>query len=220
MNANREQTDFAQLREQMVRNQLMSRGIRDQGVLDAMGTIPREAFVPDEMKPRAYDDSPLPIGHEQTISQPYIVAEMSQALALTETDRVLEIGTGSGYQTAILAHIAQTVYTIEKYAELFDPAYALLQRLGYENVIGKCGDGTEGWPEESPFDAILVTAGAPEVPSPLLDQLKQYGRMVVPVGNRISQDLVRLTKEPDGIKRVSLGGCRFVQLTGTHGWQA
>ncbi len=220
MNAGGSNTDFAQLRREMVQTQLIPRGIRNERVLEAMGSVPREAFVPEAMKPRAYEDSPLPIGHEQTISQPYIVAEMSQALALTETDRVLEIGTGSGYQTAILAHIAQTVVTIERYAELFDPAYALLQRLGYKNVIGKCGDGTQGWPEESPFDGILVTAGAPEVPSPLLAQLKQHGRMVVPVGNRISQDLVRLTKEPDGIKRVSLGGCRFVQLTGAHGWRA
>jgi len=220
MSANRERTDFERLRQQMVETQLRSRGIRDERVLDAMGTIPREAFVPDEMKSRAYDDSPLPIGQGQTISQPYIVAEMTQALELRETDRVLEIGTGSGYQTAILAHIAQRVYTIEAFCELFDRAYDLIRKLGYENVVGKCDDGTEGWPEEAPFDAILVTAGAPDIPPPFQEQLKPHGRLVIPVGNRISQDLAKMVKKPEGMKRTSLGGCRFVQLTGAHGWQS
>ena len=220
MKSNNRNAEFSRLREEMVRTQLIPRGIRDERVLDAMRTIPRDMFVPEAMKARAYDDSPLPIGQEQTISQPYIVAEMTQALELTDTDRVLEIGTGSGYQTAILAHIAREVYTIERFQELFDRAYARLQKLGYENVVGRCGDGTQGWPEKSPFDAILVTAGAPEVPQPLLDQLKLHGRMVVPVGDRISQDLVKLIKEPGGVRRISLGGCRFVQLTGAYGWQA
>lgn len=210
---------FKRMREKMVSTQIEARGIHDYRVLEAMRGVPRHLFVGEALQDQAYGDFPLPIGEGQTISQPYIVAEMTQALELTKDDRVLEIGTGSGYQTAILAELAFRVYTIERVRELFIKARKLLDQLGYHNVIAKCSDGTLGWPDESPFDAIIVTAGAPEVPDKLVQQLTISGRMVIPVGDRFSQTLLRIRRKEDGIQDTSLGGCRFVKLIGEHGWR-
>jgi protein-L-isoaspartate(D-aspartate) O-methyltransferase len=171
------------------------------------------------LQDQAYGDFPLPIGEGQTISQPYIVAEMTQALELTKDDRVLEIGTGSGYQTAILAELAFRVYTIERVRELFIKARKLLDQQGYHNVVAKCSDGTLGWPDESPFEAIIVTAGAPGVPEELVQQLTTGGRLVIPVGNRFSQTLLKIRRDEDGAHKTDLGGCRFVKLIGEHGWK-
>ncbi len=210
---------YQSLRDQMAKRQLVSRGISDQRVLDAMGKIPREAFVPDHMKPEAYDDRPLPIGKDQTISQPYIVALMTKALALKETDRVLEIGTGSGYQAAVLAELCNTVYTVERIEALQENARKVLENIGYTNIRFKVFDGTLGWPEHAPYDAIMVTAAAPRIPKPLLDQLQQGGRAVVPMGDRLSQRLIRVTRDHQGFYEKDLGGVRFVRLVGDHGWQ-
>jgi protein-L-isoaspartate(D-aspartate) O-methyltransferase len=203
----------------MVSHQLKARGIIDPSVLEALHTVPRHLFVSEALRDQAYGDYPLPIGEQQTISQPYIVAEMTQALELGKDDRVLEIGTGSGYQAAILAEIVFRVYTIERIRALYIQARKLLDRLNYHNIIMRCSDGTTGWQDESPFDAIIVTAGAPEVPGKLIDQLAVGGRMIVPVGNQHSQDLIKITKDEDGIHRSNLGGCRFVKLIGAQGWK-
>jgi len=204
----------------MVATQIEARGIYDHGVLEAMRKVPRHLFIGEALQDQAYGDFPLPIGEGQTISQPYIVAEMTQALQLDTDDRVLEIGTGSGYQTAILAELAFRVYTIERVRELFVNARNLLDQLGYHNVVARCSDGTLGWPDESPFEAIIVTAGAPGVPEILLQQLAIGGRLVIPVGNRFSQSLLKLRRDEDGIHKTDLGGCRFVKLIGEHGWKA
>ncbi len=203
----------------MVSTQIEGRGIHDYRVLEAMRKVPRHLFVGEALQDQAYGDFPLPIGEGQTISQPYIVAEMTQALELTKDDRVLEIGTGSGYQTAILAELAFRVYTIERVRELFIRARMLLDKLGYHNVIAKCSDGTLGWPDESPFDAIIVTAGAPEVQEKLVQQLIIGGRTVIPVGDRFSQTLLKICRDEDGVHTNDLGGCRFVKLIGEHGWK-
>ena len=187
-------------------------------MLEALGTVPRHLFVSEALRDQAYGDYPLPIGEQQTISQPYIVAEMTQALDLGKDDRVLEIGTGSGYQAAVLAEIVFRVYTIERIRALYIQTRKLLDRLNYHNIIMRCSDGTTGWQDESPFDAIMVTAGAPEVPEKLLEQLAAGGRMIVPVGNQHSQDLIKITKDKDGIHKSNLGGCRFVKLIGAQGW--
>lgn len=210
---------FKRLREKMVATQIEARGIRDRRVLDAMRKVPRHLFVSEALQDQAYGDFPLPIGEGQTISQPYIVAEMTQALSLGPDDRVLEIGTGSGYQTAIVAELAYKVYTIERIRSLYIGARKLLSQLRYHNVVARCSDGTHGWPEEAPFDGIIVTAGAPEVPEVLTDQLKEGGRLVVPVGDRHAQRLLKIVKEPDAIRETNLGGCRFVKLIGNHGWR-
>jgi protein-L-isoaspartate(D-aspartate) O-methyltransferase len=210
---------FRRLREKMVSTQIEARGIHDQRVLEAMRKVARHLFVGEALQDQAYGDFPLPIGEGQTISQPYIVAEMSQALELTKDDRVLEIGTGSGYQTAILAELAFRVYTIERVRELFIKARKLLDQLGYHDVVAKCSDGTLGWPDESPFEAIIVTAGAPEVPEKLVQQLTIGGRMVIPVGDRWSQTLFQIRRDKDGFYKSDLGGCRFVKLIGEHGWK-
>jgi len=207
------------LREEMVKTQIEARGVTAQKVLAAMRMVPRHQFVSEAFADQAYDDHPLPIGEQQTISQPYIVAEMTQALALTGEDRVLELGTGSGYQAAILAQIVHRVYTIERIHTLYLKARKLFDRLGYHNIIARYADGTLGWEEEGPFDAIIVTAGAPKVPDTLVDQLAVGGRMVLPVGNQYSQELVKLVREERGIRQTKLGGCRFVKLVGTHGWE-
>jgi len=204
----------------MVDTQIAPRGIDDFRVLEAMRTVPRHLFVSEALQDQAYGDFPLPIGENQTISQPYIVAEMTQALEITQDDRVLEIGTGSAYQTAILAEIAFRVCTIERVRDLFVKARRLLDQLGYHNVVARCSDGTLGWPDESPFEAIIVTAGAPEVPEKLVEQLTIGGRMVIPVGDRFSQTLLRIRREEDGIHKTDLGGCRFVKLIGECGWKA
>ena len=210
---------FKRKREKMVNTQIEGRGIYDYRVLEAMRKVPRHLFVGEALQDQAYGDFPLPIGEGQTISQPYIVAEMTQALELTKDDRVLEIGTGSGYQTAILAELAFRVYTIERVRGLFIRARKLLDQLGYHNVIAKCSDGTLGWPDESPFDAIIVTAGAPEVQEKLVQQLIIGGRTVIPVGDRFSQTLLKIRRDEDGVHTNDLGGCRFVKLIGEHGWR-
>jgi protein-L-isoaspartate(D-aspartate) O-methyltransferase len=211
---------FKRLREKMVSTQIRARGIRDPRVLEAMTNVPRHLFVGEALQDQAYGDFPLPIGEGQTISQPYIVAEMTQALELTKDDRVLEIGTGSGYQTAILAELAYRVYTIERIRTLFINVRKRLDELKYHNVVAKCSDGTLGWPEESPFEAIIVTAGAPKVPEAFVEQLSMGGRLIIPVGDRFSQKLLKIVKQEDGIRQVDLGGCRFVKLVGNHGWKA
>lgn len=211
--------DYRLARERMVKNQLIPRGIRHEGVLRAMGKIHRHLFVEEALIGEAYNDHPLPIGHKQTISQPYIVALMTQALELTGNEKTLEIGTGSGYQTAILAELSGMVYTIERISPLMENAQKLLGILGYTNIRFKAFDGTLGWKEFEPFDAIMVTAGAPKTPEPLLQQLAEGGRMIVPVGNKFSQDLIRVTRTKNAFREENLGGCRFVDLIGVHGWK-
>ncbi len=207
------------LREEMVKTQIKARGISDPNVLTAMRIVPRHEFVSEAFVDQAYDDHPLPIGEQQTISQPYIVAEMTQALRLTKEDRVLELGTGSGYQAAILAQIAYRVYTVERIHSLHLKARKLFDRIGYHNIVSRYADGTIGWQEESPFDAIIVTAGAPSIPASLIDQLGMGGRMVLPVGNQYTQELVKLERDERGVHESRLGGCRFVKLVGEHGWK-
>lgn len=214
-----ESIKFERLREEMVQQQIAARGITDVNVLGAFRKVPRHLFVSEALRDQAYGDYPLPIGEQQTISQPYIVAEMTQALELKKDDRVLEIGTGSGYQAAILAEIVFRVYTIERIRTLYVQTRKLLDKLQYHSIVMRCSDGTSGWQDEGPFDAIIVTAGAPEVPEKMLDQLVEGGRMVVPVGNQHSQELIKLTKNKSGIQKSNLGGCRFVKLIGAHGWK-
>ena len=210
--------DYRLARERMVRDQLMPRGIRDRRVLDAMGKVPRDRFVEEALVGEAYNDHPLPIGHGQTISQPYIVALMTEALELEGDEKVLEIGTGSGYQTAILAELAYRVYTVERIRALMVEARRTLADLNYDNVLFKAFDGTLGWEEYAPYQGVIVTAGAPKVPGPLLDQLAEGGRLVIPTGNRTSQELIKITKRGQRYVEKNLGGCRFVNLIGVHGW--
>lgn len=211
--------EYAIQRERMVRTQLIPRGIKDRGVLEVMGKIPRHLFVEKDLRDEAYNDHPLPIGHNQTISQPYMVALMTQELELTGKEKTLEIGTGSGYQTAILAELSKEVFTIERIVPLLEKAKSLLNSLGYKNVYFKAFDGTLGWEEHAPFDAIMVTAGAPKIPQPLMDQLAEGGRMVIPVGDRLSQELIKITRKGEDFHKKNLGGCRFVDLIGVHGWK-
>jgi len=205
-------------RANMVEFQIKARGVKDRLVLEAMGKVPRHVFVPEECGDAAYDDRPLPIGSGQTISQPYMVAVMTEALKLVGGERVLEIGTGSGYQTAILAEIAARVVTIERKPELARAAAEVLGRLGYSNVELAVADGTKGHPQEAPYDGILVTAGAPDVPDVLLDQMADGGRLVIPVGNTLQQTLTRVTRQRGGYKTERLEGCVFVPLIGEYGW--
>jgi len=206
-------------REEMVRSQIEARGVRDPLVLSAFRAVPRHLFVSEALREQAYGDYPLPIGEQQTISQPYIVAEMTQALELGRDDRVLEIGTGSGYQAAILAQIVYRVYTIERKRALYMQTRNLFDKLNYHNIVTKYADGTKGWQEESPFDAIVVTAGAPELPEVLITQLAEGGRLVVPVGNQHTQELIKICREKGNVQQTNLGGCRFVKLVGEHGWK-
>ena len=198
----------------MVREQLMSRGIHDERVLAAMSKVPREEFVPADERAAAYTDNPLPIGYDQTISQPYIVAFMTEQLHPKPSDRVLEIGTGSGYQAAILADLVAEVYTIEIAEPLARNAEATLARLGYKNVHVKVGDGYKGWPENAPFDAVIVTCAPDRVPRPLTDQLKEGGRMIIPVGDRFAQQLYLLEKKNGQLKESAVLPVRFVPMTG------
>jgi len=208
-------------RELMVDRSIRGRGVRDARVLAAMETVPREAFLPPELGEFAYDDRPLPIEAGQTISQPYIVALMTEALQLGSDDDVLEIGTGSGYAAAVLAAIARHVYTIERHRELADLARERLATLGYRNIEVLCGDGTLGWPAHAPFHAISVTAGGPHLPPALLEQLAIGGRLVMPVGESRAQDLVRVTRVTDTeYRREELGPVTFVPLIGAQGWAA
>ncbi len=206
-------------RQRMVETQLIPRGIKDKRVLDAMRKVPRHLFVDEAFYGQAYGDSPLPIGEEQTISQPFMVAVMTEALELKGDERVLELGTGSGYQTAILAELCHKVFSIERISSLAGRARKVLDKLGYGNVVVKIGDGTLGWKEEAPFDSITVTAAAPEIPEPLTDQLKIGGRLVIPVGGEFMQSLIRVRKTEKGIEKDDMGGCRFVKLIGEHGWK-
>jgi protein-L-isoaspartate(D-aspartate) O-methyltransferase len=210
--------DLNKARERMIREQLLPRGIKDKKVLAAMGKVPRHVFIEEALWGEAYNDNPLPIGDRQTISQPYIVALMTEALELTGSEKVLEIGTGSGYQTAILAELARKVYSIERVRPLFLKARRVLDQLKYFNVVLKVYDGTLGWQDESPFEAILVTAASPEVPTPLLEQLALNGRMIIPVGDRYTQTLKKIIKTEKGFEEEDLGGVRFVSLIGEHGW--
>ena len=198
----------------MVQQQLMTRGITDARVLAAMAKVPREEFVPPESRAASYEDGPLPIGHGQTISQPYIVAFMTEQLRPKPSDRVLEVGTGSGYQAAILAGLVKDVYTIEIIDALAKDAEATLQRLGYKNVHVRVGDGYRGWPEHAPFDAITVTCAPDHVPQPLIDQLKEGGRMIIPVGGFGNQELYLLEKKNGQLQRRSVLPVRFVPMAG------
>jgi protein-L-isoaspartate(D-aspartate) O-methyltransferase len=203
----------------MIETQLRRRGITDAAVLAAIEGVPRHEFVAEEFRARAYDDVPLPIGDGQTISQPYIVAAMTAALHLRPVDRVLEIGTGCGYQAAILSHLAKEVFTVERRPGLARSASERLARLGYSNAHVHCGDGTLGLPEFALFDAILVAAAAPTVPAPLLAQLAEGGRMILPVGDPEHQELQLIEKQGTAFLKSTLEGCRFVPLVGYHGWQ-
>ena len=210
---------YDRLRQEMVEKQIEARGITDVRVLDAMRQVPRHLFVSEALMDQAYSDFPLPIGEQQTISQPYIVAEMTQSLQLSPDDRVLEIGTGSGYQAAILSKIVYRVYSIERIHSLYVRTRKLFDRLGYHNIVTRYSDGTTGWKDMGPFDAIIVTAGSPEIPAVLVNQLTIGGRMVIPVGSQHSQDLIKLVRDQNGIHQTNLGGCRFVKLVGEHGWR-
>lgn len=214
---------FLKQRMRMVDTQIRARGIADEGVLKAMGKVPRHQFVDNGLIDQAYNDNPLPIGDRQTISQPYIVALMTAALNLTGKEKILEIGTGSGYQTAILAELSERVFSIERIASLAAGARKNLDSLNYFNVAIRVGDGTYGWREESPFDGIIVTAGAPKIPKILLEQLAVGGRLIIPTGGRVSQELLRVTRLSEDINEIkteAMCGCRFVDLIGDHGWNA
>jgi|ERR1700676_96385 protein-L-isoaspartate(D-aspartate) O-methyltransferase len=210
---------FAVQRAEMIEKQLRRRGVRDSRALSAMSAVPREEFVPKEFRQRAYEDAPLPIGEGQTISQPYIVAAMTAALHLTGIERVLEIGTGCGYQAAILSRMAKIVFSIESRSELAATAAVRLERLSYANVHVHCGDGTLGLPELAPFDAILVAAAAPAVPAPLRSQLAEGGRLILPVGDTENQELLLLERHGNSFETITLEACRFVPLVGYHGWK-
>ncbi|HQN19374.1 MAG TPA: protein-L-isoaspartate(D-aspartate) O-methyltransferase [Syntrophobacteraceae bacterium] len=211
--------NFQKARDRMVETQLAGRGISDSRVLEAMRRVPRHLFVEEALQEQAYSDFPLPIGEKQTISQPYIVALMTVTLGIEGHEKVLEIGTGSGYQAAILAELADRVFSIERFPGLAYRANQILQKLGYRNVIIRVADGSLGWPEEAPFDGIIVTAGTPRIPDPLIDQLAIGGRLVIPVGGKISQELVLVERTPEGKKVTELGGVRFVDLVGKWGWE-
>ncbi len=211
--------DMAEARAFMVETQIAARGVRDPMVLAAMSKVPRHRFVPPSLRGDSYADAPLPIGNGQTISQPYIVAMMTEALDLRGGEKILEIGTGSGYQTAILAELSRTVCTVERIRPLMEKARALLEKQGYTNILFRTNDGTLGWRDFEPYDAIMVTAGAPKIPEPLLRQLAEGGRMVIPVGNRFGQDLIKVTRVKNTYREQNLGGCRFVDLVGAHGWE-
>jgi protein-L-isoaspartate(D-aspartate) O-methyltransferase len=212
------QTDYAVLRTWMVESQLRSRDITDPRVLEAFLAVPRHEFVPPDQRDQAYEDCPLPIGEGQTISQPYMVAAMTQALSLTGSETVLEVGTGSGYQAAILSRLAARVYTIEQIASLSVAARERLEHLGFTNVICLVGDGSQGYPAVAPFEAILVAAGAPNVPAPLTEQLADGGRLVIPVGDFHSQELLLVRKRSGRTTQDIVNYCRFVPLTGKFGW--
>lgn len=215
-----EKVDLYRLaRERMVETQIKARGIKDERVLKAMLKVPRHLFVDEALRDQAYGDFPLPIGEGQTISQPYIVALMTEALELKGNERVLEIGTGSGYQTAILAELALWVYTIERFQALLERAKKVLKELGYKNISFKLDDGTLGWKEAAPFDAIIVTAASPDIPPPLVEQLAEGGRMVIPIGDEFSQTLIKGVKKGGKLHTKALEPVRFVKLVGAYGFK-
>ena len=206
-------------RERMVEEQLVSRGIRDSRVLAAMAKVPRHLFVVEELRDKAYEDNPLPIGEGQTISQPYMVALMVEALGLKGKERVLEIGTGSGYEAAVLAELCAQVLSVELVEDLTVKARVVLASLGYQNVSIQVGDGTLGWEEHAPYDAVVISAAAPCIPRPLLEQLRPGGCLVLPMGEEELQTLVGIRKESGELREEYLGECRFVKLLGTYGWE-
>ena len=213
---------YIKQRMKMVDAQIRARGIRDPRVLKALEKVPRHLFVNEALRDQAYNDNPLPIDGGQTISQPYIVALMTEALELKGSEKVLEIGTGSGYQAAILAELVDHVFSIDRIASLAGNARRLLESLNYYNIAIRVGDGTLGWKDEAPFDAVMVTAGAPDIPKTLVEQIAVGGRLVVPVGGRHSQVLIKLTRLSESahdVKKEDLGGCRFVDLIGEYGWE-
>ncbi|MEW6685826.1 MAG: protein-L-isoaspartate(D-aspartate) O-methyltransferase [Candidatus Edwardsbacteria bacterium] len=210
--------NFEKSRNLMVEQQLKRRGIKDPRVLEVMNKVPRHLFVDEALQERAYDDYPLPIGEGQTISQPYMVAAMTEALELEGNEKILEIGTGSGYQTAILAELANQVFSIERLAKIARRAREVLDKLGYQNIAIRMGDGTIGWNEFAPYDRVLITAGAPDVPKPLLEQLTEDGKMVIPLGDLYSQVLTVVEKNNSKSKIHRLFGCVFVPLIGKYGW--
>jgi protein-L-isoaspartate(D-aspartate) O-methyltransferase len=210
---------FARERERMVQEQLVARGISDDRVLDAINRVPRHRFVDEGLRHRAYGDHPLPIGEEQTISQPYIVGLMTSLLALTGREKVLEVGTGSGYQTAVLAELSRRVCSIERLPRLADRARRLVESMGYTNVWIRVGNGALGWRDEAPFDRILVAAAGPSVPAPLIDQLGEGGRLVAPVGDAESQTLTLVERRGGEVTSRAVGECRFVPLVGKYAWE-
>jgi len=211
---------YSELRQWMVEEQLRRRGIRDQRVLEAMQIVPRHLFVPETWRAQAYEDGPLPIGYKQTISQPYIVALMLEALELTGSERILEVGTGSGYQAALLGWLAKYVYTVEIIPELAQSAREVLAQLGYENVEVVAANGSIGWKAGAPYDAIIVAAASPTVPTPLVEQLREGGRLVLPVGDFFAQELLRVRKRQGKVITENLGECAFVPLVGEEGWKS
>jgi protein-L-isoaspartate(D-aspartate) O-methyltransferase len=210
--------DYAKAREGMVKEQILARGIKDPRVIEAMTRVPRHLFIPEALLGQAYGDSAIPIGEGQTISQSYMVAYMSENLGLRGDERVLEIGTGTGYHTAVLAQLAGWVYSVERIRSLLEQARRILEQIQCRNVITRLFDGSYGWKEEAPFDAILVTAGAPTIPQPLTEQLKIGGTMVIPVGSRNSQRLLKIRRSSEGFLEEDLMECNFVALVGDHGW--
>jgi protein-L-isoaspartate(D-aspartate) O-methyltransferase len=203
----------------MVQEQIVARGITDARVIAALRRIPRHLFVDHGIVNRAYDDSALPIGEKQTLSQPYMTARMTEALALNGDEKVLEVGTGSGYQTALVAELCFNVFSVEKLRVLSRKARTLLDQLEYQNIALHVGDGTIGWSEHAPYDAIIVSAGSPSTPKPLLDQLSSCGRLVIPVGDEQNQTLLRVTRTRSGFEQEQLGECKFVKLFGKYGWR-
>lgn len=212
-------TDFHIARKKMIEKEVVANGIRDPRVIDVMSRIPRHEFVDPGMAAQAYLDSPLHIGLKQTISQPFIVALMTESLGLKGTEKILEIGTGSGYQTAILAELGRRIFSIERVTTLSNRARKVLYRMAYNNVTLRIGDGSLGWPEEVPFDAIIVTASAPEIPKAYLDQLAENGVLVIPCGTETNQSLIRVRKQAGKFLEEKLTECRFVKLYGQYGWQ-
>jgi len=209
--------DYSTARAKLIKH--LSSEIKDRRVLEVMGRLPREKFVPPEVRSQAYEDKPLPIGAGQTISQPYIIAMMTEALELTGNEKVLELGTGSGYQTAILAELARQVISVERVPSLTESAEKLLKELGYNNIEIHLAEETLGWQRGAPYDAIMVTAGAPDIPDDLLKQLAVNGRMIIPTGPRYLQELCKVIKHREGFRVENLGGCRFVSLIGKNAWQ-
>lgn len=211
--------DQAAIRVRMVEEQLIPRGIKDKFVLDAFRSVPRHEFVPEKYQDEAYADHPIQVGENQTISQPYMAALETECLAIKRSDKILEVGTGSGYQTAILARIARWVYSIERLAGLAAIAEEKLRKLGYANFSVKVGDGSLGWPENAPYDGIVVTAGSPAIPGSLVGQLKNGGRLILPIGDEFSQVLTIVEKNGDVLKKTEVCACTFVPLIGKEGWR-
>ena len=210
--------DYENLRKRMVEEQLIPRGIKNQRVLGVFYKIERHKFIPEDLRNSAYADFPVPIGEGQTISQPYIVALMTEYLGLTGKEKVLEIGTGSGYQTAILSELAGEIYSVERFEVLAGRAQTILNELGYKNIKVKAGDGTLGWEEAAPFDRIIITAASPKIPLPLIEQLADNGKLILPLGESFSQVLTLLEKKEGKLKSIDICGCVFVPLVGKHGW--